>query len=106
MSNRRKLKFRKEKPVKTVRQSALEKVDIPADEKTVLKRVPATIHWDQIKGIDRTDVEVIGEAVVYEDHSFDMILNPPDEMSDDARTLLTHASDKSMYSIGRPDGAP
>lgn len=49
-------------------------VDIPIQERTVHKRVPAVIHFSQIEGTDRMDDETIGEAIIYEDGTSDVIV--------------------------------
>lgn len=47
---------------------------VPIQERSVHKRVPAVIHWSTVAGIDRTDDETIGEAVIYEDGTTDVIV--------------------------------
>lgn len=55
-------------------------------EKSVHKRVPAVIHWDQVTGTDRTDDEVIGEAIIYDDGTSDVMVFG--ELSDEAKKLV------------------
>lgn len=47
---------------------------IPIMYQIVQKRVPAVIHWSTVEGTVRTDDEVIGEAIIYEDGSSDVII--------------------------------
>ena len=47
----------------------------PQDEKVLLKTVPAVIHWKEWEAVDREDDEVIGVTNLYEDGSFDMIID-------------------------------
>lgn len=47
----------------------------PADEKVLLKIVPATIHWKDWEAVDREDDEVIGDTLLYEDGTFEMVIN-------------------------------
>lgn len=69
MSNRRRPRNRK-----LVREDALDKVSIPMIDQIVQKRVPAVIHFSQVDGTDRTDDETIGEAIIYEDGTSDVIV--------------------------------
>ena len=62
------------------------KVDIPIMEKSVHKRVPAVVHWGTVEGSSRTDDETIGEAVIYEDGTSDVMIF--DEISSDAKKLV------------------
>jgi len=62
------------------------KVDVPIMEKSVHKRVPAVIHWGTVEGNSRTDDEVIGEAIIYEDGTSDVMVFG--EISDDAKQLV------------------
>lgn len=62
------------------------KVDIPIRERSVHKRVPAVIHWSQVDGTSRTDDETIGEAIVYEDGTSDVIVFS--DISDEAKHLV------------------
>lgn len=92
MSNRRKLKKQplglRQSDLETtlIKRSALSRVNVPAQERVVLKKVPANIKWAEVGGIDRDDVEIIGEAIIYEDGTSQMIVN--DDISDDAKKLL------------------
>jgi hypothetical protein len=61
-------------------------VDVPIKEKTVHKQVPATIHWATVEGNDRTDDEVIGTAIIYDDGTSDVIVNS--DISPDAKRLV------------------
>lgn len=61
-------------------------VHIPIREKSVHKRVPAVIHWATVEGNSRTDDEVIGEAIIYEDGTSDVMVFG--ELSDDAKQLV------------------
>ena len=44
-------------------------VALPKDEKVLVKTVPAVIHWDQFKDIERNDTETIGQTLIFEDGS-------------------------------------
>lgn len=60
---------------------------VPVSEgQTVHKRVPAIIHWDTVEGTDRTDDETIGEAIIYDDGTTDVIVFS--EISDDAKRVV------------------
>lgn len=61
-------------------------VDVPIKDKIVHKQVPATIHWATVVGNDRTDDEVIGTAIIYEDGTSDVIVNS--DISADAKNLV------------------
>lgn len=50
------------------------KVSIPMIDQIVAKRVPAVIHFSQVEGTDRDDDETIGEAIIYEDGTSDVIV--------------------------------
>lgn len=65
---------------------AIENIDIPIQELSVHKKVPAVIHWNTVEGNDRTDDEVIGEAIIYEDGTSDVIVFS--EISEDAKNLV------------------
>lgn len=62
------------------------KVDVPIMEKSVHKRVPAVVHWGTVEGSSRTDDETIGEAIIYEDGTSDVMIF--DEISSDAKKLV------------------
>ena len=62
------------------------KMTVPIQERSVHKRVPAVIHWSTVAGIDRTDDETIGEAVIYEDGTSDVIVFG--DISADAKKLV------------------
>lgn len=81
MSNRRRPRNRK-----LVREDALAKVDIPMVNQTVHKRVPAVIHFSQVEGTDREDDETIGEAIIYEDGTSDIIVFA--EISEEAKAVV------------------
>lgn len=55
-------------------------------EKSVHKRVPAVIHWDTVEGTSKTGDEVIGEAIIYEDGTSDVMVFG--ELSDEAKQLV------------------
>lgn len=75
-----------------------EKVDVPIMEKSVHKRVPAVIHWSTVEGTDRTDDETIGEAIIYEDGTSDVMVFG--EISEDAKKLVgVINADLDRYSI-------
>ena len=61
-------------------------VTAPIMEKSVHKRVPAVIHWGTVEGVDRDDDEVIGEAIIYEDGTSDVMVFG--ELTEDARRLV------------------
>lgn len=74
-------------------------LNIPEDEKVELKRVPANIKWADVKGVDRTDVEIIGEAVLFDDGTQDVIIHS--DISDDAKKLIDgFRDDVGIYSVG------
>lgn len=100
MSNRRKAKNSAERMRKMVRQGALHKIDVPRDEQVVVKRVPAKIDWAKVGNITRDDVEIIGETVIYEDETFDLIVN--DNISEEAKTLV-YGQDLFQYSIANEE---
>lgn len=64
----------------------MEDFTIPIRELSVHKKVPAVIHWGTVDGIDREDDEIIGEAIIYEDGTSDVIVFS--EISEDARNLV------------------
>jgi hypothetical protein len=64
----------------------MEDFTIPIQELSVHKKVPAVIHWGTVDGIDREDDEIIGEAIIYEDGTSDVIVFS--EISEDARNLV------------------
>lgn len=61
-------------------------VEVPIQEKSVHKRVPAVIHWATVDGQDRTDDETIGEAIIYDDGTSDVIVFS--DISEDAKKLV------------------
>lgn len=61
-------------------------VNIPIQELSVHKRVPAVIHWATVDGNDREDDETIGEAIIYENGTSDVIVF--DDISEDAKHLV------------------
>lgn len=80
VSNRRRPRNRK-----LIAERALAKVDIPSQDRVVEKRVPATIKWAEVKNIERDDVEVIGEAVIYDDGTYDVVISQ--DISEEAKVL-------------------
>lgn len=75
-----------------------EKMSVPIQERTVHKRVPAVIHWATVEGIDRTDDETIGEAIIYDDGTSDVIVFSA--ISDDAKKIVGIINqDLDNYSI-------
>lgn len=74
------------------------KVDVPIMEKSVHKRVPAVIHWDQVTGNDRTDDETIGEAIIYDDGTSDVMVFG--DISEDAKHLVGLVNQRlDVYSV-------
>lgn len=61
-------------------------VEVPIHEKSVHKRVPAIVHWATVDGNDRTDDEIIGEAIIYDDGTSDVIVHA--DISADAKKLV------------------
>lgn len=61
-------------------------VRVPMQEQSVHKKVPAVIHWATVPNVDREDDETIGEAIIYEDGTSDVIVFS--EISDDAKKLV------------------
>lgn len=67
-------------------------------EQSVHKRVPAIVHWSQVDGTDRTDDETIGEAIIYDDGTSDVIVFA--DISEDAKKLVGIINGKlDKYSI-------
>lgn len=58
----------------------------PIMEKVVHKRVPAVVHWASVEGTDRTDDETIGEAIIYDDGTSDVMIFG--ELSEEAKKLV------------------
>ena len=82
-------------------QDALNKVELPTQKDLVIvARKPATIHWGDVPGVDREDDEVIGELVVYDDETYDIVVN--DDMSEDAKKIIYGFESRmtSLYSLG------
>lgn len=69
-----------------IKESALNKVQVPKAEKAVAKQVPATIKWADVGNIDRDAVEVVGTCLIYEDGTQDVIIF--DEISQDAKDII------------------
>jgi hypothetical protein len=69
-----------------LRKQAEEKIDVPIMEKSVHKQVPAVIHWADVTGIERTDDETIGTAIIYEDGTSDIIVDR--DISEDAKKIV------------------
>lgn len=59
---------------------------VPMQEKSVHKKVPAVIHWNTVPNVDRDDDETIGEAIIYDDGTSDVIVFA--EISEDAKRLV------------------
>lgn len=106
MSNRRKLPKKglglrqSDLEPTLIKQSALSRVNVPAQERVVLKKVPANIKWAEVEMIDRDDVEVIGEAIIYEDGTSQVIVF--DDISEDAKKLM-HSFVSDKYSIAEQE---
>lgn len=49
-------------------------MDIPMLNQVVQKKVPAVIHFSQVEGTDREDDEIIGESIIYEDGTSDIVV--------------------------------
>jgi hypothetical protein len=82
MSNRKKPRNRK-----LIAEKALHKIPIvPPDEREIIAKTPAVIHWSQVPGIDRDDDETIGLAIMFDDETYDVVLK--DDMSEDAKKLV------------------
>lgn len=86
MSNRKRPRNRKLIAQSAIDRGLIDEVPIPMQELSVHKRVPATIHWSTVNNVDRTDSEVIGEAVIYDDGTSDIIVF--DNISQDAKNLV------------------
>jgi len=70
---------------------------VPLDERIVNKKVPAVIHfkdWDQV---DREDDEIIGETVIYEDGTFDMVVNR--DISPEAQSIVNFIHSKHPLEV-------
>ena len=65
----------------------------------IVKRVPAVIHWDQIENSPRTDDEIVGQALIFEDGTQDLELTP--DISEDAQRILYGFS--HHLTIGKED---
>lgn len=61
-------------------------IHVPIQERSVHKRVPAVIHWGTVDGIERMDDETVGEAIIYEDGTSDVLIFG--EISEDAKRLV------------------
>lgn len=98
MSNRKKPRVRK-----LVAESALKKINLPVQEDLeIVKKVPAIIHWDQIDTIGRHDDETIGEAVIYDDGTSDIIVFQ--DISEDAKKMVYGGmSGIDHFSIADPE---
>lgn len=72
---------------------------LPKDEKILAKTVPAVIHWDQFKDVDRDDTEIIGETLIYESGDHDIIIN--DNISEDAKKIMGFYDTLKHVSIER-----
>lgn len=75
----------------------------PSDEKVVVKTVPAVIHWKDWEASDREDDEIIGETVVYEDGSFEMVINR--DISEEAKSIVNYmqSSIGNKFSLAKED---
>lgn len=77
-------RFRAKRPDLALKDQHL--VEVPIQEKSVHKRVPAVIHWSTVDGSPRTDDETIGEAILYDDGTTDVIVYS--EISEDAKKVV------------------
>lgn len=77
-------RFKAKRPDLSLKDQNL--VEVPIQEKSVHKRVPAVVHWGTVDGNDRMDDETIGEAIIYDDGTSDVIVWS--EISDDAKKLV------------------
>ena len=59
---------------------------LPPDEKILVKTVPAVIHWSQFEDIERNDDEVVGETLIYQDGSHDIIIQG--DISENAKKVM------------------
>lgn len=72
---------------------------LPPDEKVVIKQVPAVIHWAQFDDIDRNDDEIVGETLIYQDGSVDIIAHA--DISDNAKKVMGWYDQLHDISIAR-----
>lgn len=54
--------------------------------KGVHKRVPAVVHWGTVEGTDREDSETIGESIIYDDGTSDVLIFA--DISPEAKKLV------------------
>lgn len=97
MSNRKKPKMSSEWPRPPSGNGT--RLSVPKEEKVVVKKVPAVIHWNQLDST-RTDSETIGEAIIYEDGTQDVIVFA--DISEEAKKLFS-SFQWSMFSLGEED---
>ena len=76
-------------------------VSLPKDEKVLVKTVPAVIHWGKFEDIERDDDEIVGECLIYEDGSHDIIVRKGDELSEDAKKVMGWYDQLKHLSIQR-----
>jgi len=69
-----------------LRLTSPDAVPLPSDERVLVKTVPAVIHWSQFKDIERNDTEVVGETLIYQDGSHDIIVK--DDISENAKKVM------------------
>ena len=62
------------------------RVEIPILNQVVQKKVPAVIHFKDVEGTDRTDDEIIGESIIYEDGTSDIVVFA--DISDEAKQVV------------------
>lgn len=99
MSNRKKIKGR------LFSKKALTEIDIPVPEKVVLKTVPAVIHYKDIPDNPREDSEVVGQTIIYEDGTLDIIVF--DEITEESHEII-YSLKSHMFSVEGegPNGSP
>lgn len=74
-----------------------EVVELPSLERVVNKTVPAVIHWKDWPQVDRDDDEIIGETVIYEDGTFDMVINR--DITLEAQGLVNEIHQVSPFNV-------
>lgn len=72
-------------------------ISVPMDERVVNKTVPAVIHYAQWEQIDRDDDEIIGETVIYEDGSFEMVVRG--DISPEAQSIVNFLHAKNPFNV-------
>jgi len=73
---------------------------LPPDEKILVKTVPAVIHWSQFEDIERNDDEVVGETLIYQDGSHDIIIKS-EGLSEEAKQIMGYYDQLKHLSIER-----